>query len=124
MHEQDVRRAVGWPGNNHDGPSALHAADYLAESMGFVLGKRVGAQTGTTLVLEIADAPVGFTVGDDGRGRPRGELPADPTVRIATDRESFLLLAGRRRTPEPGAVRVEGDPDLGRKVLASMAVTP
>jgi len=123
LHEQDVRRATGRPGNL-DGPAAVHTADYLAESLGFVLGKRVGAATGTTLVLEVADHPArAFAVGDDGRGRP-AEPPADPTVRIATDRETFVLLAAGRREPEPGAVRITGDEALGRAVLAGMAVTP
>lgn len=123
LHEQDVRRATGRPGNL-DGPAAVHTADYLAESLGFVLGKRVGAPAGTTLVLEVADHPVrGFEVGDDGRGRAV-EPPSDPTVRMATDRETFVLLAAGRREPEPGAVRITGDEALGRAVLAGMAVTP
>ncbi|HYH34977.1 MAG TPA: maleylpyruvate isomerase family mycothiol-dependent enzyme [Nocardioides sp.] len=124
LHEQDVRRAVGRPGNT-DGPAAAHAADYLAESMGYVLGKRVGAPAGTTLVLEVADHPASaFAVGADGRGRPLADVPADPTVRLTTDRESFLLLAAGRREPQPGAVRVEGDAGLAEQVLATMAVTP
>ncbi len=124
FHEQDVRRAVGRPGNL-DGPAAIHAAGYLAESMGFVLGKRVGAPPGTTLLLQLAGhPPYGFEVGDDGRGRPLPDCPADPTVRISTDRESFLVLAGGRRDPEPGSVAVAGDTALGEQVLASMAVTP
>lgn len=124
LHEQDVRRAVGRPGNL-DGPAAVHAADYLAESMGFVLGKRVAAPAGTTLVLEVAGHPrYGFEVGEDGRGRPLAGAPDEPTVRITTDRESFVRLAGGRTPPTEEAVRVEGDAALGRQVLASMAVTP
>lgn len=124
LHEQDIRRAVDRPGNT-DGPGAVHTADYLSESLGYVLGKRVGAPAGTTLVLEVAGhPPVGFAVGEDGRGRPLVELPADPTIRLATDRETFVLLAAGRREPAPGAVRVEGDAGLGSAVLAAMAVTP
>jgi uncharacterized protein (TIGR03083 family) len=124
LHEQDVRRALGRPGNT-DGPAAVHTADYLAESMGYVLAKRVGAPAGTTLVLEVAGHPArGFAVGDDGRGRALAEAPPDPTVRLATDRESFVLLAAGRREPQPGAVRVEGEAGLGERVLGAMAVTP
>ena len=124
LHEQDVRRAVGRPGNT-DGPAAVHTADYLAEGLGYVLAKRVGAPAGTTLVLEVTGhQPVGFEVGDDGRGRPLAELPATPTVRLATDRETFVLLAAGRRTPSDGAARVEGDTRLAEQVLAAMAVTP
>ena len=123
MHEQDVRRAFGRPGNL-DGPAAIHTADYLAESLGFVVGKRVGAPAGTTVVLEIAGhAPTAVEVGDDGRARPV-EVPADPTACLAMDRESFILLAGGRRRPEPGAVAVSGDAELGARVVEGLAVTP
>ena len=40
------------------------------------------------------------------------------------DRESFIRLAGGRCAAEPGKVTVDGDPDLGEQVLASLATTP
>ena len=62
MHEQDVRRAVGRPGGLDTEP-ARHTAEYLAESLGFVLAKKVGAEPGTTLVLEMEGSePFAFTV--------------------------------------------------------------
>ncbi len=124
MHEQDVRRAVGMPGGM-DSPAAKHTADYLAESVGFVVAKRVGAPVGTTVVVEIAgSAPLAFTVNENGRGEQLTEIPADPTVRVVTDREAFIVLAGGRRTPEPGSVVVTGDAMLGQKILDTLAVTP
>ena len=124
MHEQDIRRAVGLPGGM-DSPAARHTAEYLAESVGFVVAKRVGAPTGTTVVVEIAgSAPLAFTVNDNGRGEQLAEIPADPTVRLVTDREAFIVLAGGRRTPEPGSVVVTGDTMLGQKILDTLAVTP
>ena len=124
MHEQDVRRAVRMPGGL-DSPAAKHTADYLAESLGYVLAKRVGATAGTTVVLQIAGhVPYAFTVAENGRGERLTEVPADPTVSLQTDRESFIVLAGGRRTPEPGAVSVTGDADLGQRILDSLAVTP
>ena len=123
MHEQDVRRAVGRPGNM-DTAAAQHTADYLAESLGFVLGKKVGAPTGTSLLLDLAgSAPCAFEVDENGRGR-RTEPPADPTVTLHLDRESFIRLAGGRCAPEPGGVRVEGDQELGQRVLDHLATTP
>ena len=124
MHEQDVRRAVGRPGNLDSAP-ALHTSVYLAESLGYVVAKRAGAAPGTTVVLEVAgQPPTAVQVDDAGRGRTLAEEPAEPTVRITTDRESFILLAGGRRTPEEGRVVVTGDVELGRRVLDLMAVTP
>ena len=121
MHEQDVRRAVGLPGGL-DSDAARHTADYLVESLGFVVGKRVAPPAGTTVVLDVAgSAPYAVRVGDDGRAAPV-DPPADPTVRIRLDREDFVVVAGGRRAathPE-----VTGDEGLGRAVLDAFAVTP
>ena len=124
MHEQDVRRAIGRPGNL-DSPAAVHTADYLAESLGFVLVKRGGARAGTTAVLEIdGHVPYSVAVDDDGRGQQLDAVPHDPTVRLAMSRETFILLAGGRRPAEPGAVALSGDTDLGGRVVAGLSVTP
>jgi uncharacterized protein (TIGR03083 family) len=123
MHEQDVRRAVGRPGNLNS-TQAKHTADYLAESLGYVLGKKVGAPTGTSLVLDMAGSePVAFEIDENGRGQ-RVAVPAEPTVTLRMDRESFIRLAGGRRPAEPGRVAVTGDQALGEQVLASLATTP
>lgn len=120
MHEQDVRRAVGEPGNL-DSAAARHTAAYLSESLGFVVAKRAGAEPGTTVVLDVAgQEPVAVRVGEDGRAVPT-EATSDPTVRLAMDREAFIVLAGGRRS---APVEVTGDRDLGDRVVASLAVTP
>ena len=124
MHEQDVRRAVGRPGGM-DTAAAQHTTDYLRESFGYVLAKKAGAPAGTTAVLEVeGSAPIVFRVNDAGRGERLDEVPAEPTVSLAMDRASFVVLAGGRRTPEEGAVTLSGDTDLGRRIVAAMATTP
>lgn len=123
MHEQDVRRAVDRPGGMDTAP-AKHTAEYLAESLCFVLAKKVGAEPGTTLVLEMEGSePFAFEVGEDRRGRVPAAPPAQPDVRLAMDRESFICLAGGRR-PAPGSVVVTGDEALGQRVVDAMATTP
>ena len=123
MHEQDVRRAVGRPGNMDSAP-ARHTAEYLAESLGYVLGKKVGAPMGTSLVLDMAGSePFAFQIDENGRGQ-RVAPPAEPTTTLHMDRESFTRLAGGRCDAEPGRVTVDGDERLGEQVLASLAITP
>ena len=92
------------------------------ESMGFVLGKRVGAPAGTTLVLRGHRPPGrGFEVGDDGRGRPldRGAGRPDrpdraPTARrsccspAAGVRPSRARCARRRRRARRAGPRLDG----------------
>jgi uncharacterized protein (TIGR03083 family) len=124
MHEQDIRRAVGRPGGMDSAP-ARHTAEYLAESLGYVLVKKVGAPAGTTLVLDMeGSAPFAFTVNDDGRGERLPERPADPTETMRMDRESFVRLAGGRCAAEPDAVTIEGDRELGERIVTSLATTP
>src|SRR4051812_4080566 len=80
MHEQDVRRATDRPGGL-DSPAARHTAEYLAESLGYVLAKRVGAPAGTTAVLEMeGSASFAFAVTDAGRGERLPDAPDAPDV--------------------------------------------
>jgi uncharacterized protein (TIGR03083 family) len=124
MHEQDVRRAVGRPGGMDTVP-AKHTAEYLAESLGYVLVKKAGAPAGTTLVLDMAGSePFAFVVNDAGRGERLPRPPADPTVTLRMDRESFIRLAGGRCDAEPGAITLDGDQELGARIVASLATTP
>ena len=124
MHEQDVRRAVDRPGGM-DSPAARHTAEYLAESIGYVLAKRLGEPAGTVAVLEMeGSAPFAFRVNDAGRGERLPSLPDAPTVCLRMDREAFIRLAGGRCEPEPGTVRVEGDQALGQRLLDALATTP
>ncbi|MBA2954796.1 maleylpyruvate isomerase family mycothiol-dependent enzyme [Nocardioides sp. MAH-18] len=124
MHEQDVRRAVGRPGGM-DSPAAVHTAEYLAETLGYVLAKRVGAPAGTTAVLELeGSGPFAFTVNDAGRGAPLAEVPADPTVTLRMSREAFIRLAGGRCEPVPGTVTITGNDALGARIVGAMATTP
>jgi uncharacterized protein (TIGR03083 family) len=124
MHEQDVRRAIGKPGGM-DSPAAQHTADYLSESLGMVVAKRVGAPAGTTVVLDLEGSePVTFGVNESGRGEQLADPPGEPTVRLTMDRESFIVLAGGRRAPDPGAIRIDGDDQLGQRIVDTLAVTP
>ena len=123
MHEQDVRRAVGLPGGVDSAP-ATHCATYLLESFPFVVGKRAQAPAGTTARLNVSNhEAVTVAVGDDGRGALVDDA-GEPTVGLSMDRETFLVLAGGRRSVAPGAVEISGDADLGARILAAMAVTP
>lgn len=124
MHEQDVRRAVGRPGGM-ESTAAKHTAEYLAESLGFVLAKKAAAPAGTTAVLEMVGSPAfAFTVNELNRGERLADVPADPTVRLGMDRETFIVLAGGRCDVEPGAIAIDGDLDLGARIVEVMATTP
>jgi uncharacterized protein (TIGR03083 family) len=126
MHEQDIRRATNRPGGL-DSPAAAWVAQVFARSLAFVLGKKVGAPAGTTVVLRIGGAQpleLSAEVGADGRGARLDVPPSDPTTAVAIDFEAWALLAGGRRSVDDVAAQVEGDADLGRRLLENLAVTP
>jgi hypothetical protein len=108
-----------------DSAPAQHTADYLSEAFGFVVGKKVGPDPGTTAVLEVEGSPVVAVVVDEsGRGQRLADVPDRPTVRLAMGRESFIVLAGGRRAAAPGAVSIDGDQGLGEQIVANLGTTP
>ena len=126
MHEQDIRRAVGRPGGL-DSPAAGHTVRVFARGLGYVVGKRVAPGAGTTVVLDVTGPhPVhtAVQVGEDGRASVLDADPAEPTVTLRMDLESYVVLAGGRRAPSDVPAEIEGNQELGARVLTSMAVTP
>jgi uncharacterized protein (TIGR03083 family) len=121
VHEQDMRRAVRHPGDL-EGVVADEAFERIRGAMPFVIGKQVAPPDGTTVVFDLSGPPgASFAVVKEGRARLLDAVPADATVRVATDGETFARLACGRLDPAAvlagGAVRVEGDRDLGRVVV-------
>lgn len=123
MHEQDIRRAIGETGG-WDSPAAAHTVRRLGGALPMVLGKRVSAPTGTSVVLAVPEVgyEVGALVGDDGRAT--FAEPESPTARIELTAQDFVVLAGGRRRPEQTLPVVTGDAELAARLLHSLAVTP
>lgn len=124
MHEQDIRRAVGTPGNLA-GPLAEHALDRCALALGYVVGKKAGAPDGSSVVVEVTGpAARVLSVVVDGRARLVDEAPDEPTTRITTDTETFCCLGGGRWQPDralaEGSVTIGGDVELGEAVVRSL----
>ncbi len=124
MHEQDIRRATARPGHL-DSVGARHAVRVFGRGLGFVLGKKVGADPGRTAAVELTDIPVRFvvTVDQSGRGGASDDdVVPDVTLQMST--ESFIVLSGGRQAPSSRHVAIDGDTDLGDRLLSSLAVTP
>jgi len=125
-HEQDLRRALGRPGGRN-GVGEQAVLDRCAQTMPFVVGKRVAPPDGTTVrfvVTGVLGRQVKVAVAD---GRAEA-VPADASIATATliiDQETFWRLGFGRLTPPravaAGQARVVGDIALGHRVLGSMA---
>lgn len=133
MHEQDIRRAVDRPGNL-DSPAARHAVAVLTSHLGSVLADKVKASPGTSMVVTVTGHdPVLVSVDDDGQGQVSHDLTgADANLRLEMDVETFVLLAGGRTDRDPNGptmgpalkkVVVQGDTELGDRVLSAIDVT-
>ncbi|WP_327678965.1 maleylpyruvate isomerase family mycothiol-dependent enzyme [Kitasatospora sp. NBC_00458] len=124
VHEQDLRRALGLPGDL-DSPAALIARDVLLEALPTAVAHQAGAPAGTALVVDVTGR-VEFLrtvrVDSAGRGSVDESISLAPDVQLTLDWETYVRLAcGRGR---PGPVAVEGDKELADRVLANFAVTP
>ena len=128
MHEQDIRRAVGHPGQL-DGVGAAHSVGRVVKGLGFIVGKRAAAPEGTTVVF-VVEGPAGgtFAVEVADRARRTDAVPDDPDVRLTLDVEAFCALGGGRWSGDDvvadDRVRIEGDVELAERILAGMAITP
>jgi uncharacterized protein (TIGR03083 family) len=128
VHEQDLRRALGRPGNL-DTPGAYVARDILVPQLPKVVAKKAGAPRRSAVVFDVTgemEFMRTVRVDDEGRGSVNGSVSLGPTVTLTLDWETYLRLACGRVRPDAVAdrVKVEGDTALAAAILRNFAVTP
>jgi uncharacterized protein (TIGR03083 family) len=129
-HDQDMREALGRPGFLEGPVADLSIGRIPGKALGYVVGKKAAAPPGTTVVFTIeGDAPLvaSVTVPPEGRAVVTPGPLDDPTVSITSDRRTFTRLAGGRwsgdRARTDGDVRVEGDAELGVRIVDNLGFT-
>lgn len=122
MHEQDIRDAVDRPGHD-EGPVVELVLDEMAQSMGFVVGKKAGAPRGSSVRLELAGgAGRSIDVAVAERAAVVDALPGPPTVTLRMPVLTFTRLCGGRGA-DPDTVTITGDHELGQRVVRNLAYT-
>jgi len=111
-HEQDIRRAVGRPGNL-SGAAARLSWDQIGEILPGVLSGRLP---------EMGERPVDLVVEGFGPLRAGGE--GEAVVRMTMDFGVLVAFVCGRSDAKLDSVAVSGDADLARRVLAAMGFTP
>ena len=129
VHEQDLRRALGQPGNL-DSAGAHVARDLLVLGLPKVVAKNAGAPPHSAVVFDVS-GPLEFMrtvrVDADGPRHGRRQPLARPGGRPCrwTGRRTCVWPAGRVR-PEAVAdqMKIEGDAKLAKAILENFSVTP
>lgn len=125
MHEQDIRDATGRPGHLW-GPAVDQTLDEMSASLGFVVGKKAAAPDGASVTFAIdgeADRQIHVLV--DGRAAEVDTLDGPATATVQTDVHTFSRLAGGRieLAAVSNRITVEGDQDLGQRVVENLGYT-
>jgi uncharacterized protein (TIGR03083 family) len=124
-HEQDIRRAVGRPGNLAS-PAAAVAGDVMVTQLPRIVARSAKAPPGSTVRLTTTgEVPVDVAVAVDRTGRGALVVPgrtADAHLRLSW--ESYTRLSCGRGARADHDVRITGDRALAERVLAHLAVTP
>ncbi len=125
IHEQDMRRALGRPGDIDSAP-ARSSLDRIDAVMPMIVGKRVAPPDGTVVAFTV-EGPVGRTFAiavTGGRAAFCDSVPVEATVHLTINTDTYVRLATGRGDPESilatGAVSLTGDIALGRSVAQQM----
>lgn len=125
VHEQDIRRAVGMPGNL-DSPAAAVAGEIFVSALPRLVAKAAQAPAGSvfrlTTTREVTiDVAVG--VGQDGQGT-MVSLDRPATAGATLSWEAYTRLSCGRGTRADYDITVTGDQRLAERVLTNLSITP
>jgi uncharacterized protein (TIGR03083 family) len=131
-HEQDIRCALGRPGNLGSKAAAVCVSTIMGQ-LPKLIATGAGLEPGDCVVIDLT-GPIavrqGFRVGLDEQGRVRGRAtaagqpdPLDRQVTISLSTEAFTRRAAGRRSVRDTAYSVVGDQAVARRVLEALVVT-
>jgi uncharacterized protein (TIGR03083 family) len=122
VHAQDMLRAVDRR-DHLDSAAADPTRGMMGGVLPYVVGKKVGAPDGSTIVL-VLTGPLARTVALEvtgGRARVLETVPDSPTVALTLESDAYARLACGRTDPGEalalGAVAIDGDAELGGKIV-------
>lgn len=129
-HEQDIRSALGRPGNLGSPAAAVFVATVLRQLPRLIV-KEARLEPGHEVFIDVT-GPIavrqGVRVEVDDQGRPRGQaMPSDSQPNGATtiglSTEAFTRRAAGRRSVSDTEYSVVGDDAIARRVLEGLVVT-
>lgn len=124
-HEQDIRRAVGRPGNLAS-PGAAVAGEFMVGTLPRIVAKSAKAPAGSTVRLTTTgEVAVDVAVAVDRDGRGTLVAPGRPALaHLTLGWEAYTRLSCGRGARADYEVRIAGDRPLAERVLANLVLTP
>ncbi|NEB00227.1 maleylpyruvate isomerase family mycothiol-dependent enzyme [Streptomyces sp. SID13726] len=128
VHEQDLRTALGRPGDL-DSPGAHIARDVLLAALPDIVAVKADAPRSSAIVFDV-HGPIEFLrtirVDIQGRGTLETAPALGPAATLTLDWETYVRLACGRVPLDAVSDRVkaEGDPELTAAILRNFTVTP
>jgi uncharacterized protein (TIGR03083 family) len=117
-HEQDIRRAVGRPGNL-DGKAARLTEDLIRSLLPGLLGSRLAEFSDQPIAIDVNARPI---IASAAGGTATDDTPPATTINMPFS-ELVAFVCGRADA-QVEAVTIEGDETLANQVLRAMAFTP
>ena len=129
-HEQDIRSALGRPGNLDSAAAGVCVGSVMVQ-LPRLIAKHAAIEPGQVVVIDVTGPVVarqGFLVELDEQGRPRGRaisdrLPDRPTTTISLSTEAFTRRAAGRRSVRDTAYSMVGGDAIARGVLEALVIT-
>ncbi|GAB79402.1 hypothetical protein AUCHE_24_00570 [Austwickia chelonae NBRC 105200] len=138
-HEQDIRDALGRPGNL-DSPAAAVTVARILDALPEIVVQKVGLEPGRVLMVEltgpvVARSGVRVEKVDDGEicghlmfagsHDETGPIPAiGRTISLQMSTDVFTRRAAGRRSAEDSVYTVLGDEDVARRFMECLTITP
>ena len=127
MHEQDIRDAVGRPGNEVGLPSEV-MLDEVETALGFVVGKKAGVESGQSVTFALTDngsVVREIHVAVDDRANVIDSLPGPATTTLTMPIGVMTRRCAGRVAPHQlrEQISIDGDADVAERVLANQAYT-
>lgn len=126
VHERDMATPLGRPTDDTTAAAAT-SLDQVHNSLGYIVGKRIGLPDGMSIVFDISGARGrSMAVVVDGRAKVVSDV-LDPDVTVSADLLTFMQLACGRVDPSAmvaaGRISWTGDDEWGSKAATSLRFT-
>lgn len=127
LHEQDIRDAVGRPGHE-TGLAVEVTLDELTTAMGFVVGKRAGVPSGSSVTFALTDGgavvrEIHVAVGDRAAVVDSLDGPATATLTMPVGVLTRLCAGRVGPSSQRERIEVDGDEEIAETVLANLNYT-